>query len=188
MELKDYLALPYTIVLKRDDEGDWVAQVQELEGCLTHGSTQAEALDRLEEAKTLWLESALTHGIPIPAPTPDEALPSGKWVQRVPRRLHRSLARLAKTEGVSLNQLVVMILSQYLGASSSYEPKLQEEAASHWAIMPTWEGTFRQTFSHAPGRSLQVTRLLSSKMPGTPMKFRPRAVEEEEYEVHAGKR
>src|SRR5262249_1091414 len=44
-------------------------------------------------------------------------MPSGKWLQRAPRSLHKNLARLAKIEGVSFNQLVVSILSDYAGAA-----------------------------------------------------------------------
>lgn len=49
------------------------------------------------------------------APEPARELPSGKWVQRVPRSLHLELTRLAKIEGVSLNQLVVAILAEAVG-------------------------------------------------------------------------
>ena len=40
-----------------------------------------------------------------------EGLPSGKFLVRLPRSLHAALAREAKEEGVSLNQLVVSRLS-----------------------------------------------------------------------------
>jgi hypothetical protein len=40
---------------------------------------------------------------------------SGKWVQRVPRSLHAKLAKQAKREHVSLNTLVVSILSEAMG-------------------------------------------------------------------------
>ncbi len=40
---------------------------------------------------------------------------SGKWVQRVPRSLHARLTKQAKREHVSLNILVVSILSESLG-------------------------------------------------------------------------
>lgn len=115
MQLNDYLKLPYTITLKPDDEGDWVARVEELEGCVAHGRTQAEALERLEETKALWIEDALAQGQPVPKPAPAEPLPSGRWLQRVPRSLHKRLTQLAKKEGTSLNQLVTTVLSEYAG-------------------------------------------------------------------------
>src|SRR4051794_15194515 len=108
--LDHYLALPYTTVLKRDGEGDFVARVDELPGCLADGRSAAEALSRLEEAKELWIEDALEANDTIPEPQSDEALPSGKWVQRVPRTLHKKLAETARKEGVSLNQLAMSVL------------------------------------------------------------------------------
>ena len=115
MQLADYLKLPFTIILKLDDEGDWIAEIEELEGCAAHGETQGEALTCLEEAKALWIQEALSHGQPIPKPSVTEPLPSGRWLQRVPRSLHKNLTRLAKVEGTSLNQLVTSVLADYVG-------------------------------------------------------------------------
>src|SRR5262245_35939856 len=95
MQLDDYLKLPYTITLHRDDEGDWVARINELQGCTANGTTQEEALADIEQAKREWIQAALEDGIPVPEPVREEILPSGKWVQRVPRRLHKTLTELA---------------------------------------------------------------------------------------------
>ena len=115
-DIQYYLALPYTVVLRRDEERDYVARIEELPGCSTHGKSPQEALENLEEVKSAWIEDCLEQGDPIPEPATEEALPSGKWVQRVPRTLHRELVRLAKQEQVSLNQLVTSILSEAVGA------------------------------------------------------------------------
>jgi antitoxin HicB len=50
----------------------------------------------------------------VPRPGEADAY-SGKWVQRVPRNLHRRLASRAKQEGVSLNTLAATILAEGLG-------------------------------------------------------------------------
>ncbi len=113
---REYLrSLPYAITLRKDEEGDWVARIAELPGCTAHGSTQGEALKNLEEVTDLWLEDALMSGAAIPPPQIAECLPSGKWLQRVPRSLHKKLAELAEREDVSLNQLVTSILSEAIG-------------------------------------------------------------------------
>ena len=129
-DLEDYLNLPYTVVLRRDEEGEYVARIDELSGLTTHGRTPQEALENLEEAKKAWIEDCLARGDPVPAPQvkepAEEPLPSGKWVQRVPRTLHRDLIRLAKREKVSLNQLVTSILSEAVGAR---KPKSAAPAA-----------------------------------------------------------
>lgn len=115
-DLRYYLGLPYTVVLRRDEQGDCVARIEELSGCSTHGKSPKEALENLEEVQRAWIEDCLEQGDPIPEPETEAALPSGKWVQRVPRTLHRELVRLAKQEQVSLNQLVTSILSEAVGA------------------------------------------------------------------------
>src|SRR5208282_5040094 len=113
---RDYFrTLPYAIILRKDEEGDWVARIAELPGCTAHGSTQAEALSNLDEVMELWLEDALISGTAIPEPRTAERLPSGKWLQRVPRSLHKKLVELAEREDVSLNQLVTSMLSEAIG-------------------------------------------------------------------------
>jgi len=107
-----YMALPYTRSLRRDQDGDVVARIEELPGCSAHGETDAEALENLTEAQRLWLEDCIESGDPVPEPHKDEPLPSGKWVQRVPRSLHRQLVELAKRENVSLNQFVTSVLAR----------------------------------------------------------------------------
>lgn len=114
-DLKYYLSLPYTVILRPDEESVWVAKIEELDGCVAHGTTQAEAITILDEIKVAWLEEALEIGDSIPEPVNLEGLPSGKWLQRVPRSLHKKLTRLATAEEVSLNQLVTAILAEAVG-------------------------------------------------------------------------
>jgi len=61
-----------------------------------------------------WLEAAKAAGRDIPEPSVTAPLDrySGKFVVRVPRSVHARLARKAKQEGVSLNQLVSSVLSR----------------------------------------------------------------------------
>lgn len=67
--LEYYLSLPYTIELTPDDDGVWFAAIPLLKGCMTQGASREDALIMLDEAKELWLETALEEGIPIPEPT-----------------------------------------------------------------------------------------------------------------------
>jgi antitoxin HicB len=71
--LKYYLALPYTIELTPDEDGYWFAEIPLLPGCMTQGSNRAEALDMIDEAKMLWLETAIEEGIDIPEPEREQA-------------------------------------------------------------------------------------------------------------------
>jgi antitoxin HicB len=121
--LKYYLSLPYTAVLRPDEDGDIVAQVAELPGCSEHGKNPQKALENLEAAKRLWITESLKAHLPIPEPEPPEQLPSGKWVQRVPRTLHKRLAEAAQREDVSLNQLVTSMLAEALAVKSFSAPR-----------------------------------------------------------------
>jgi predicted RNase H-like HicB family nuclease len=120
-----YMSLPYTVVLKRDDDGDFVAKIQELQGCVAHGETEAEALSAIKEVQRYWLEEALESGQPIPEPESEEQLPSGKWVQRTPRSLHGRLTKLARHEGVSLNQLVTSLLTEAVALRTAPRDKTE---------------------------------------------------------------
>ncbi|MGB1288329.1 MAG: type II toxin-antitoxin system HicB family antitoxin [Aggregatilineales bacterium] len=62
------MTLPYTIRLKPDPDDGWVAEIEELPGCIAAGDTQAEGLEILEGAKELWLTVSLENGDDIPEP------------------------------------------------------------------------------------------------------------------------
>jgi antitoxin HicB len=110
-----YLDLPYTIVLKRDDEGDFVGRIEELQGCVAHGKNEGEAIQNLKKMQELWIKDCIDAREPVPPPKEDDILPSGKWVQRVPRSLHKKLVEQASREEVSLNQLVSTMLAEAVG-------------------------------------------------------------------------
>ncbi len=63
-----YLALPYTIELTPDEDGYWFASIPLLKGCITNGNSRDDALVMIDDAKKLWLETALDLGMTIPEP------------------------------------------------------------------------------------------------------------------------
>lgn len=112
-----YLALPYKVYIYPEEDGSgYTAVIPDLPGCMTSADTINELWEMLEEAKHLWIEVAIEHDefIPEPAPIEEEEY-SGKFVVRLPRSLHRQLAVRADHEDTSLNQLVVMLLSEGMG-------------------------------------------------------------------------
>jgi antitoxin HicB len=114
-QVDDYLQLPYTIEVIRDEEGGgWVARVVELPGCITQGDTFEELGEMIQDAMRGWIEIALEDGIPVPEPRPLEEY-SGKFVVRVPRSLHRELVEAAEREEVSLNAFVNVALAKAVG-------------------------------------------------------------------------
>jgi antitoxin HicB len=73
---------------------------------------------QIEEARRLWLEVAHARGRDIPLPSNDARF-SGRVLLRLPRSLHRRLSPRAQAEGTSLNQYVVYLLSQSVGATAA---------------------------------------------------------------------
>lgn len=67
-DLEYYLSLPYMIQLTPDVDGYWFAEIPMLNGCMTNGDSQTDALAMLEDAKKAWLTTALELGLPIPEP------------------------------------------------------------------------------------------------------------------------
>ena len=114
-QVEHYMDLPYRIELVQDEDG-WFASIPELPGCISQGETAQEAVEMIRDAQRLWLQVALEDGDPIPEPHAAEHSYSGKFNVRVPRDLHRWLAQEAERDGVSLNQLVVSILSRARGS------------------------------------------------------------------------
>ncbi|HLP44359.1 MAG TPA: type II toxin-antitoxin system HicB family antitoxin [Candidatus Deferrimicrobium sp.] len=107
-----YMELPYNIIIRKDPYGGYFAKIEELEGCMAQGETYEEAFKNIREAMELWLEDAIADGDDIPEPDRGEENFSGKFVLRLPKTLHRKLARNAYKENVSLNQYVVFLLSE----------------------------------------------------------------------------
>jgi predicted RNase H-like HicB family nuclease len=55
--------------LAPDDGGGYLATVPDLPGCLSDGSTRAEAAHNVADAIEAWIEEATRLGRPIPAPS-----------------------------------------------------------------------------------------------------------------------
>lgn len=112
MQAEDYLELPYHIELVRDEDEEgnagYVAEVEELPGCISQGSTPEEAVHNIRDAMVGWISVALKDGHDIPEPRRNY---SGRFVVRLPQSLHAELARHAAREGASLNQFVTSSLA-----------------------------------------------------------------------------
>ncbi len=117
-KIEDFMQLPYSILLHEveDDGGQkyWMAEIPELPGCKSHGSTVEEAVKSVDEAKRDWISDSLEKGEEVPIPI-DRDRYSGKMLVRMSRSLHRSLSLMAEAEKLSLNQLIVTILAKEVG-------------------------------------------------------------------------
>jgi antitoxin HicB len=114
--LRHYLSLPYRIEVTREVEGEefWRAQVEELAGCETFGSTPAEAAERVPSAIAEWVAGALSEGREVPEPRSARSY-SGRLLLRMPLSLHAELARAAEREQVSLNAYITSQLASAVG-------------------------------------------------------------------------
>jgi len=109
------LNYPFIIRELTKEEGTgFVIEFPDLPGCMSDGETVEGAIENGEDAVACWIVAAKAAGRDIPQPGELEAQ-SGKWVQRVPRSMHLRLVKQAKQEGVSLNTLVVSMISEELG-------------------------------------------------------------------------
>ena len=54
------------VVLRRGEDGFWVAECPSLPGCVSQGSDKAEALNNIKEAIVGWIETMKAHGQPVP--------------------------------------------------------------------------------------------------------------------------
>jgi antitoxin HicB len=98
--------------LSKDEGGGYAITFPDLPGCRSDGATPEQAIGNGRDALDSWL--AVAHEFSDDLPKPFASV-SGRFVQRVPRSLHAQLIDRAKQEGVSLNTLVVSMVSQGLG-------------------------------------------------------------------------
>ena len=59
----------YELIIYWDNRDNiYIADVPELPGCSAHGKTYGEALDNVNEAIELWINTAMEFGDPVPEP------------------------------------------------------------------------------------------------------------------------
>jgi antitoxin HicB len=106
---------PFTVrMLAQEEGGGFLIEFPDLPGCMSDGETLEEAIENGQDAMSCWLSAARESNKKIPKPGKFEPQ-SGKWVQRVPKSMHYRLVEQARQEGVSLNTLVVSMVSEALG-------------------------------------------------------------------------
>jgi predicted RNase H-like HicB family nuclease len=68
---REYAALDYETVIEPDTCGAarcYVARNPEFPGCMSHGSTQEEAVANLRDARELYILTLLEDGLEVPRP------------------------------------------------------------------------------------------------------------------------
>jgi len=64
----------YRVVIEQDEDGILVAECPALPGCVSQGTTRAEAVANIRDAIAGYLESFRKHGEPIPPSIHEETV------------------------------------------------------------------------------------------------------------------
>ncbi len=108
----------YNITIRRATfEGEvlFEARVKELPDLAEYGESFDEAYELAVDAIETAAEAFAEKGRDFPSAMVPADEFSGRVTLRLPRSLHRAMAEVAETEGVSLNQHLVNVLSYYSG-------------------------------------------------------------------------
>jgi len=148
-DLDFYLNLHYPVTIHPDPDGGFVAEIEELPGCMTQGETLEEVFEAIGDAKQCWIEVAFNDGHEVPLPR-DMGEYSGKILIRIPKNLHRVLAHAAKREGVSLNQYMTSLLAAgvqrdavFSRAQSVSQPQSAEQILQQF-LLQQFQERFRE--------------------------------------------
>ncbi len=127
-------AYAYNITVRRGEfEGETLfeARVKELPDLVEYGDTfdeaHALAVDAIETTAAIFAEK----GRMMTPPTVPADDYSGRVTLRLPKSLHRALAEAADTEGASLNQHLVNVLTYYSGFAAGR----RHEGKSPWQVV-----------------------------------------------------
>jgi len=66
--------MKYRAIIEQDEEGNFVATVPSLPGCISEGKTRQEALKNIKDAINGYLESLKKHNEPIPPAIDEEVV------------------------------------------------------------------------------------------------------------------
>ena len=94
--------------------GGYLISYPDFSECISDGESVEEAIANGHEALSALIAALNSKGMAIPKPN-SGGVASGKFVARVPKSIHAQLTAHAKTEGVSLNTLVLTFLAEGLG-------------------------------------------------------------------------
>lgn len=130
----------YQVLVRRlaaDAGGGFFAHPIDLPGYGAWGESPESALASCREVLAAALESNKEDGTPSPVPSDySPGAYSGKFIMRTPKSLHHRLALKARSEGISLNQLCIHLLSEGLAAKADATSNEIMEALAEWINKP----------------------------------------------------
>jgi antitoxin HicB len=108
---------PYRFALFVEEDGSYVLRSPDLDDRVA----QVGSLDEIGDTMRAAIEQRAVEDAAAAAEAEKDGEYSGKFVLRLPRSMHRQLAELAETEGVSLNQLALGFLAEGLGRAETIQ-------------------------------------------------------------------
>lgn len=150
-DINYYMALDYSVEirkLRKEEGGGYLASIPQLgsKAFCADGRTINKALEGLKQVKRLLFSDYLDRGVPIPEPEAEtESLFSGKFVIRIPVTLHRELVETTRKQNISLNQLILHLLS-YNTPLIALEKRLEECFSEIKYTLSNIEVTFQIAF------------------------------------------
>jgi predicted HicB family RNase H-like nuclease len=146
----------YNIIIRRDTfDGEilFEARVKELPDLTEYAESYEEAYSLAIDAIETTAEAFAEKGRSFPvAMVPVDDF-SGRVTLRLPRSLHRVLVGASDSEGVSLNQHLVDVLSYHTG----FEAGSQMKNSSAWRTMATEQETKRSHLRLVTNENLKKT-------------------------------
>ncbi len=111
-KVEEYMKLPYSMEIYPDAvEGGYTVAFPDLPGCLTCGRTLEKAIENSEDAKRCWFEAAIEDGVEIDEPS-DLLEYSNEITLKIPKSLHKDLAKQARRENTSVDKYCIYLLSK----------------------------------------------------------------------------
>ena len=112
--------MEYTVKIFPDPEGDgdYIAEVEELKGCSAFGQTPEEALQEIEKAMQMWIETAKKHGKPIPKPKSRKVNePKKRFNVMFPESLLKNIDEYRGKHGLKRSELLATAAEQFISSS-----------------------------------------------------------------------
>ena len=157
-QIDQFMSLNYPATLEEyEEDGEkWFGlEVPDLPGVWGHGKTLADAYKSLEGSKRAWFEVRVAKNLPIPTPISEDNF-SGKFVLRIPAKLHMLLTKKARECDLSLNQFIritlenlisVLDLSEMIGSLQKTVNQQTQAVADLSAQMKRHMGEYHTTKS-----------------------------------------
>ncbi len=145
--MRDLSRYPFEIrPLSDEDGGGFLISFPDFSECISDGDTVDEAIANGMDALKETIAALEEMGLPAPEPGSGGSY-SGKFVTRMPKSLHARLAQRARREGVSMNTLIVSLLSEGVSKRDGYGVQASRDEHEAYLMEPSveWKKSIGQT-------------------------------------------